>query len=326
MDIWEANSISAAYTPHPCQATGLSVCTGATCETAPGSRYASVCDPDGCDFNSYRMGNTGFYGPGKTIDTTSKFTVVTQFITSTGTASGTLTEIRRFYVQNGVTIANSQSTISGVTGNSITDAFCTAQKTAFGDTNQFGTKGGLATMGQSLARGHVLVLSIWDDNDVSMLWLDSDYPTTADATKPGIARGTCATSSGVPSAVEAAGANVQVIYSNIKFGDIGSTFTPLTGTGGTTTKAGTTTTKAGTTTTKAGTTTTKAATTTSKTTTAGGATQTHYGQVRLFQIEFRNNSKLFPLTVWWNWIHWTHHLRFSLHLPSWQPVLLSGMR
>ena len=338
MDIWEANSIGAAYTPHPCAATGISPCSASagTCEQP--SRYASVCDPDGCDFNAYRMGNTGFYGPGKTVDTTSKFTVVTQFITSDGTATGNLVEIKRWYVQNGVVIPNSQSTVSGVTGNSITDAYCTAQKTAFGDNNQFSAKGGLTEMGTSLKRTAVLVLSIWDDTAVSMLWLDSDYPTDADATKPGIARGTCATSSGVPSDVEANSPNAQVIYSNIKFGELGSTFTqPTTTTGGvTTTKGTTTTTKSttgGVTTTKSSTTTTKSTTTAKSTTTssktttttANGATQTHYGQVRLFQIKFRDNPNLIPLTVRRNRIHWTYGLRFWYHLPSRQPVLLSSM-
>lgn len=108
-DIWEANSISAAYTPHPCQPEAYTPCTGDAC--------TSTCDQAGCDFNSYRMGNTSFYGPGKTIDTTKKFTVVTQFLTSDGTANGDLTEIKRFYVQNGVTYANSQSDIAGVSGN-----------------------------------------------------------------------------------------------------------------------------------------------------------------------------------------------------------------
>ena len=28
----------------------------------------------------------------------------------------------------------------------------------------------------SLDRGHVLVMSLWDDYSVNMLWLDSDYP------------------------------------------------------------------------------------------------------------------------------------------------------
>ncbi|KAG8864400.1 hypothetical protein FRB97_005056, partial [Tulasnella sp. 331] len=111
---------------------------------------------------------------------------------------------------------------------------------------------------------------------VDMLWLDSDYPTTASPTAPGVARGTCATSSGVPATVEAAGANVHVIYSNIKFGDIGSTYTGSAyvapgGTSSSTTTAKTTTT---TTTSKSTTTTTKA----TSTTTTSSATQSEYGQ------------------------------------------------
>jgi cellulose 1,4-beta-cellobiosidase len=78
-------------------------------------RYSGICDPDGCDFNSYRMGDTSFLGPGKTVDTSQKFTIVTQFIGS----GSTLTEIKRFYVQGGKVIPNSQSTISGVSGNSV---------------------------------------------------------------------------------------------------------------------------------------------------------------------------------------------------------------
>ncbi|KAF7972776.1 hypothetical protein HWV62_17042 [Athelia sp. TMB] len=225
MDIWEANSISAAFTPHPCSVIGQTACTGDDCGIT--NRYSGVCDPDGCDFNSYRMGDTSFYGPGKTVDTTKPFTVVTQFITSDNTSTGTLTEIRRFYVQNGVVIDNSQSTIPGVTGNSITQAFCDAQKTAFGDTNDFDTKGGLATIGESLARGVVLVLSIWDDYAANMLRLDSDYPPTSPATTPGVARGTCPTSSGAPADVEVNDTTASVTYSNIKIGPIGfATFEP----------------------------------------------------------------------------------------------------
>ena len=139
------------------------------------------------------MGNTTFYGPDMIVDTTQKITVVTQFLTSDGTDSGTLSEIRRFYVQNGVTIPNSQSTIAGVTGNSITDSFCDAQKTAFGDTNTFKTYGALEQLGAAFQQGMVLVLSIWDDYAVDMLWLDSDYPTTADPTSsPGCTWGRCA--------------------------------------------------------------------------------------------------------------------------------------
>lgn len=55
-----------------------------------------------------------------------------------------------------------------------------------------------------------------------MLWLDSTYPV--DSTDEGAARGTCATSSGVPSDIESNNATASVIYSNIKFGEINSTF------------------------------------------------------------------------------------------------------
>lgn len=171
------------------------------------------------------MGDTSFYGAGLTVDTKSKFTVVTQFITNDGTASGTLSEIRRFYVQNGKVIPNSQSTVSGVAGNSISDSFCAAQKTAFGDQNVFATKGGLATMGDALKKGMVLVMSVWDDHTANMLWLDAPYPTDKDAATPGVSRGTCGTDSGAPATVESVSASASVTYSNIKWGAINSTYT-----------------------------------------------------------------------------------------------------
>jgi cellulose 1,4-beta-cellobiosidase len=53
MDIWEANSISAALTPHSCDTATQTVCTGDRCGgTYSATRYAGTCDPDGCDFVS----------------------------------------------------------------------------------------------------------------------------------------------------------------------------------------------------------------------------------------------------------------------------------
>ncbi|KAJ7445277.1 cellobiohydrolase I-II [Mycena latifolia] len=216
MDVWEANKISAAFTPHPCTTLGQSTCTGTSC-SAPNSTQGT-CDQAGCDFNSYRMGNTAFYGPGLTVNTNQKITVVTQFVGSP------ITSIKRFYVQNGKVIPNSMSTVAGVTGNAISDSFCAAQKTAFGDTNTFASKGGLATMSKAASAGMVLVMSIWDDHAANMLWLDAPYPPTKAASSPGVSRGTCSPSSGAPKDVESANANSQVTYSNIKFGPIGSTF------------------------------------------------------------------------------------------------------
>ncbi|KAF8148440.1 cellobiohydrolase I-II [Crassisporium funariophilum] len=226
MDIWEANSISTAYTPHPCDAHQQIRCSGTACGGAD-NRYGSSCDPDGCDYNSFRLGDKSFYGPGMTVDTKQKFTVVTQFITDSGTASGTLKEIRRLYVQGGKVIQNSKVNVPGMSSSydSITEQFCDDTKTAFDDTDSHSAHGGLAGISQGMAKGMVLVLSIWDDHTANMLWLDSNYPTEEDPEAPGVARGTCPTTSGVPSEVEQSAADAQVIYSNIKFGNIGSTYT-----------------------------------------------------------------------------------------------------
>ncbi|KAG8730577.1 hypothetical protein FRC11_006387 [Ceratobasidium sp. 423] len=219
MDIWEANSISNAYTPHPCTPSGQARCDSTT------SECADFCDQPGCDWNPYRMGDKDLYGPGKVVDTTKKITVVTQFITSDNTATGTLVEMRRLYVQDGQVIQNTKSTISGLTQyDSITNDFCAAQKTVFQDTNAYAQHGGMATMDKSFQNGHVLVMSLWDDHAAHMLWLDSNYPLDRDASQPGTARGTCATTSGVPADVESQYPNSSVTFSNIRFGDIGSTY------------------------------------------------------------------------------------------------------
>jgi len=225
MDLWEANSMSSAYTPHVCTVVGQYSCNGTECGNSAGTRYEGVCDKDGCDFNSYRMGAQNFYGKGMKVDTTRKFSIVTQFITSDGTANGDLVEIKRFYVQDGNVIPNSNVNVPGMDSvNSISDDFCKQQKKAFGDQDQFEYKGGLKAMGQALQRGVVLVLSLWDDYSAYMLWLDSNYPIEGNPSTPGIARGSCPTSSGRPWDVEAQSPNANVKYSNIRVGEIGSTY------------------------------------------------------------------------------------------------------
>ncbi|RPB22498.1 cellulase [Terfezia boudieri ATCC MYA-4762] len=224
MDIWEANSISNAYTPHPCSIQGQTRCSGTACGDGK-DRYSGYCDKDGCDFNSYRMGNTTFYGSGKTINTKQKMTVVTQFITADGTDTGALKEIRRLYVQNGKVIQNSMSNISGLPAtNSLTDASCSAQKTLFKDTNSFQTLGGMASIGAAQSRGMALVMSLWGDHAAHMMWLDSTYPLDAAVTDPGASRGGCSRDSGVPDDLTANSPGASVTFSNIKFGTIGSTY------------------------------------------------------------------------------------------------------
>merc|ERR1711912_78896 len=111
MDIFEANNMAYSYTPHVCTNEG------------PSSRYNGVRDKDGCDFAPYRLGNTDFYGVGSdfTIDTSKKFTVVTQFITEDGTDDGDLIEIKRFFVQDGKTVENPTVDIDGQKFSSVTD-------------------------------------------------------------------------------------------------------------------------------------------------------------------------------------------------------------
>lgn len=232
MDILEANSMANAYTPHPCSTTD--------------------CDKGGCGFNPYAQGVTNYWGPGDTVDTSKPFTITTQFITDDGTKTGTLTEIRRQYIQNGKIIANAKSS-SGI--DSITQSWCESSD------GSAATFGGLTTMGQALGRGMVLIFSIWNDGSQYMNWLDSG------------SSGPCSSTAGNPATILAQNPTTHVVFSNIRWGDIDSTYTNPDGSGsGTTTSSSTSIT----TSTATKTTTTKATTTT--TTTAVGATQTHWGQ------------------------------------------------
>jgi cellulose 1,4-beta-cellobiosidase len=225
MDIWEANSMSTAYTAHDCSNTGLLRCSGTECgDIETNERYKGVCDKDGCDFNSFRLGDQAFFGKGKIIDSSKPFTVVTQFITADNTDTGTLSEIRRVWKQNGVVVKNSVVTVSGKQYSSLSDTFCTAEKTLFGDIQDFANKGGMRAHGEMLGRGVVLVMSLWDDHYAHMLWLDSNYPTDKNPSTPGVARGPCSTSSGNPADVESQSASATVIFSNIKVGVIDSTY------------------------------------------------------------------------------------------------------
>ena len=158
MDIFEANRWAQAFTTHPCAVKGEQRCEGKECgDNRSNQRYDGVCDKDGCDNNVYRYGETKFFGPGSeySIDTTKKFTVVTQFITNDGTDNGELTEIRRKYVQNGNVVENPSVKVGDKSFNSITDEFCDAQKDAFTETNMRKKIGGLKTMGEAHQRGMV---------------------------------------------------------------------------------------------------------------------------------------------------------------------------
>jgi cellulose 1,4-beta-cellobiosidase len=219
MDLWEANNAATQLTPHPCNynTSAPYLCQGTECGGS------GICDQPGCEYNPYRQGNTNFYGAGKqfTINTLKPFTVVTQFITNDGTAHGQLTEIRRFYKQNGRVYANPASKVSGLKPyNSISDQYCTDQKKAFNSgTNTFAAEGGMKQFSKSIANGMVLVFSIWDDASGGMSWLDESTGTGA-----GSARGPCSATSGNTTMIQQTYPGAKVTWSNIKTGDLFSTF------------------------------------------------------------------------------------------------------
>jgi cellulose 1,4-beta-cellobiosidase len=219
MDLWEANLVSTAFTPHPAENPGLKVCMGDEgCGRQDGDRFIAPTDRDGCDINAYRMGHQQFYGPGPEfeVNTMQPFTVVTRFHAPDGELIG----IEQFYVQNGQEIHHPNSPGLG-NKNIETDETCQLQKNGFGDRNRFAEMGGMKVMGEALDRGMVLVISLWDDIAVSMNWLDSYMGDDPNA--PGALRGPCDPSDGKPEILREKHPEASYTVNNIKWGDFGTT-------------------------------------------------------------------------------------------------------
>ncbi|RAL11911.1 glycoside hydrolase, partial [Aspergillus homomorphus CBS 101889] len=211
MDIWEANARATAFTPHSCSVSGLYGCDAEGSGAGEcGAGEGGVCDHSGCGFNPYASGNPGFYGLGGgfVVDSAREITVVTQFLTRDGTDTGDLVEIRRVYLVDGVRVGSHGLGGNGTWGGgAITDAFCRAQ-----GASSFESHGGLAGMGRALARGMVLVFSIWNDASGYMQWLDAG------------ANGPCSATEGDPRVIEREDPGTNVVFSNVRWGEIGSTF------------------------------------------------------------------------------------------------------
>ncbi|KAJ5151946.1 hypothetical protein N7492_010241 [Penicillium capsulatum] len=199
MDIWEANALATTYTPHTCNITRVHECVGGLCDSS------GVCDKSGCSFNPYALGDHDYYGHRKAVDTSKRFTVVTQFMTDDNTVHGTLSQIRRFYVQNGQVIQNAAFNVSGNEVDSLTNEYCS------GSADNFQRLGGLAQMGKALSRGMVLIFSIWNDSGAFMNWLDSGNA------------GPCNSTEGDPALIMKQHPETSVTFSNIRWGEIGST-------------------------------------------------------------------------------------------------------
>ncbi|CAD7955449.1 unnamed protein product [Amoebophrya sp. A120] len=206
-------------------------------------RYNGECDKDGCDFQTNRLENPtapaepSYYGPGKKVDTTQPLTVHTQFITSDNTPNGDLVEIRRYYEQppnSGTFIDNMVwQDDSGCHHKSLTDSFCHKFVDAVGEKHEheqggFIAKGNMKGMGEAMKLGMVLVLSLWNDWEVQMDWLNSNpFPNKMGADgKPhfGTFRGPCEPNKYDRDFTEAAGfrENRKTSFSDIKVTGIGS--------------------------------------------------------------------------------------------------------
>lgn len=196
LDIWEANAEATQFAPHNCNKTGVYGCTGDECGSS------GVCDKSGCGLNPYRI-DTEYYGRNKTVDTNRPFTVVTQFPAD---SDGVLTEMKRLYVQDGETIEDVSVTVNGAAQTFMDDASCASS------TNHL-RLGGTAGMGETVARGMVLVFSLWWDTSSYMAWLDQESTGA----------GPCNATEGNPEVIQQIQPNTQVVWSNIRWGDIGST-------------------------------------------------------------------------------------------------------
>ncbi|KAK4095763.1 glycoside hydrolase family 7 protein [Parathielavia hyrcaniae] len=201
MDIWEANSRATHVAPHPCSKEGLYLCEGPECE------FDGVCDKNGCAWNPWRVNITDYYGHSDAfeVDTSRPFTVVTQFPAD---KKGKLVAIHRLHVQDGRIIKSYTVDAPGLpVTDSMTDEFCAAT-----GSEKFMTLGAMEGMGDAMTRGMVLAMSIWWDEGGNMRWLDSGEA------------GPCNATEGHPTEIVKVQPNPEVTYSNMRWGEIGSTY------------------------------------------------------------------------------------------------------
>jgi cellulase len=118
-----------------------------------------------------------------------------------------LKQIRRLYVQDGKIVQNAFVNVTGLPDvNYIDVEYCSTSA------SRFVPLGGLPEIGEALARGMVLIFAIWWDPSGYMNWLDSG------------SSGPCNATEGNPTVIEVVQSDPTVTFSNIKWGEIGSTF------------------------------------------------------------------------------------------------------
>ncbi|EQB46374.1 glycosyl hydrolase family 7 [Colletotrichum gloeosporioides Cg-14] len=212
-DVWNSNSRAFQTSSKICsRINSYSICENEAC----GEERLRQCDGDGCDYNPYRLGVTDFYGIGGDVDTSKKFTVVTQFAED---------KITKFFIQDGKRIdAPSPALPNFPDVNGLSKEYCRAKTWQFSEPDTFEALGGVARQNDILRRPMVMALSIQDDYYAWNVWLDSTYPVDR-GNDPGVTRGPCPWQENDPNDLDTqwAWSKAKIAWSNIRFGPIGST-------------------------------------------------------------------------------------------------------
>ncbi|KAK4183546.1 Exoglucanase 1 [Podospora australis] len=216
--LWNGNAHSSLMASRNCVMDNYRVCEAAECGVYSDSRFPT-CDSWGCRYNAFQMGAPDFYGKNKTLNTLQKFTVVTRFDAQSG-------NVTRFYIQDGKKIELPFPTWEGLPQqNAITEDVCIKSPEVFDEGPAFVNVGGWQRHRSVLNQPLVLVMSIstnyWDYNaNIDSTYPDWDPWQTA---PPGKSNGPCYWEDGRPEDVQARYRNAKVVWSNIRFGPIGST-------------------------------------------------------------------------------------------------------
>ncbi|KAF4810835.1 Exoglucanase 1 [Colletotrichum tropicale] len=162
------------------------------------------------------LGVTDFYGIEGDVDTSKKFTVVTQFAAD---------KITKFFIQDGKRIdAPSPALPKFPDVNGLSRDYCRIKTVEFSEPDIFEALGGVARQNDILRRPMVMALSIQDDYYAWNLWLDSTYPVDI-GNNPGGTRGPCPWQENDPNDLDTqwTWSKAKIAWSNIRFGPIGST-------------------------------------------------------------------------------------------------------
>ncbi|CAI4214067.1 unnamed protein product [Parascedosporium putredinis] len=217
IDVWESNAHAYAFTPHACEENTYHVCNGDDeCGgTYSPDRFNGKCDANGCDYNPYRLGNHDFYGQGSSgVDTTKKFTVISRY---------EVDKLSMLFIQDGNVIEVPTPKLEGLEqfSNAITPEYCEAyplcSRTLTATPRLEEPRSQRRSppphgacpvhLGRPLREHALARLSLPPEKEGI----------------PGALRGPCPETGRDPDDVVSNHASAKVIWSNIRFGPVGST-------------------------------------------------------------------------------------------------------